>query len=154
MLHGMADRENPTARARWIAARKRGFYLVGVLVLLGAVAAAVWGAMSGDLVWFVVFIIALWLAEVVVLIPYMTGRYVNNFDGGSGETATWRHYLRLFRICGFSLFGGSLLLIAVLHLISGDMDWILYAAAVAGLVATQAAYSYRLHRLSVGQREP
>jgi len=135
-----------------VAARKREFYLGGVLLLPGALAAAGWAAVSGYLVWFVVSLIVLWLAEMLMLVSYMTGRYVNDFDRGSGTTATQRHFLRLFRIAGVSFFGGSLLVIAALHLISGHMDWVLYAAAIAGLVATQAACSYRLHRLSFGPR--
>ncbi|PFG39936.1 hypothetical protein ATJ97_2456 [Georgenia soli] len=92
MLRSMAELEEPTARDRWVVARKRRFYLVAALLFVVGVAAVAWSVLSGNGVGVLIFVILLVPAVMLVLVAFMTERYVNDLDTGREGAATRRTY--------------------------------------------------------------
>ncbi|WP_345045576.1 hypothetical protein [Georgenia daeguensis] len=82
--------EEPTARARQVVARKRVFYVVAALLFIAGVVAAAWAVLSGNGAGIFISGILIVPSVFLVLLPLMTGRYINDFDSGRQRSARRR----------------------------------------------------------------
>lgn len=90
MLGSMATMDEPTARARRMVASRRRYYLVGAILLVAACATGAWALVASSAVIAIVCALVLVVAIVLVLVPYLTERYVSDFDNATDGSATRR----------------------------------------------------------------